>query len=48
MEFLKMIFNDLASDGYSHWFAIAFVISCIPLALDVMRHGWTIEEGDEE
>jgi hypothetical protein len=47
MDFLKMIIENLASDGYSAWFAIAFAIACVPLAIDVIRNGWTIEEDAE-
>jgi hypothetical protein len=43
----EMIWNDLTSDGYSKWFAVAFVLSFVPLVWDVLRNGWTVEEDAE-
>ena len=47
VDFLKWLVDDLANDGYSKWFAVAFVLCCIPLAVDIWRHGWRIEEDAE-
>lgn len=44
MDFLKWLVDDLANDGYSKYFAVAFVLCYIPLAVDIWRNGWRIEE----
>lgn len=46
MEFLKMVVSDLASDGYSKWFAVAFALSCVPLIVDIVRNGWSLEDSE--
>ena len=46
MEFLKMVVSDLASDGYSKWFAVAFALSCVPLIVDIVRNGWNVEDAE--
>jgi hypothetical protein len=47
VDFIKWMFDDLANDGYSKWFALAFVLCCVPLAVDIMRNGWRLEEDAE-
>ena len=46
MEFLRMVVSDLASDGYSKWFAVGFVLSCLPLIVDIIKNGWNLEDGE--
>jgi hypothetical protein len=46
MDFLKMIIENLASDGYSKWFAVAFALSCLPLVVDIVRNGWSLEDAE--
>ncbi len=44
IEFWK----DLASDGYSQWFALALILSLVPLAWDIWKHGLYLDRGIED
>jgi hypothetical protein len=46
MDFFISFLKDFFNDGYSHWFAIGILLSCIPLVIDIAINGWKLEDSD--